>query len=229
MNLAALTTVAFVSLAASPAFAGLTYSVEGTENKSVVVTGTFEPSDDALDLYRAVSSSGAKIVTFNSTGGYVNKAMEVGRLIRKLDLITVQVRGYECSSACAFAYMGGAFRMADPGAIGVHRLSFSEQGMTPSEATSGAQEAVAILMDYMAEMGVDPRLAALMLQYDADDMRYLSKSEMVKYRVISTTPEQALGYLGRTLSEHYPDLGAFSAPIPEPRPDPSAKQSRVTP
>ncbi|RWE17628.1 MAG: hypothetical protein EOS76_18390, partial [Mesorhizobium sp.] len=41
----------------------------------------------------------------------------------------------------------------------------------------------------MIEMGVDPALLQLSLQYDSNDIRYLSMSEMVKYKVVTFTPE----------------------------------------
>lgn len=218
-------------MAATPAYAGITYSVEGTVNKSIVVTGTFEASDDPYDLYRVFSSSGAKIVTFNSPGGHINTAMEIGRMVRKLGLATIQVRGYECSSACAFAYMGGAFRLAEPGAIGVHKITFEDGTMTPAEAASGAQQALSTLMEYMSEMGIDTDLVTLMLQYEADDMRYLSKSEMLKYHVISITPEGAREILSQDIGDSgpqgYTDLKNYVPPIPAPRPDPSGKQERA--
>ena len=40
-------------------------------------------------------------------------------------------------------------------------------------------------MSYMEEMGVDPALMRISLMYDSDDIRYLSRSEMEHYRVVS--------------------------------------------
>src|SRR5690606_14735508 len=41
------------------------------------------------------------------------------------------------------------------------------------------------IVSYMVEMGVDSSLLQLALQYDSDDIRYLSKSEMEEYRVVT--------------------------------------------
>ncbi len=43
------------------------------------------------------------------------------------------------------------------------------------------------LSPYMISMGVDPALLQLSLKYEADDVRYLSGSEMREYRVTTAT------------------------------------------
>ncbi|PYE88201.1 SH3 domain-containing protein [Phyllobacterium leguminum] len=121
---------------------------------------------------------------FNSPGGNPSTAIRVGRLIRALGLRTFQMRGMECSSACALAFMGGSIRVAETGAIGVHKSSFSEGApISVDAAVSFVQLQTAETISYMTEMGIDPSLLQLSLRYEKDDMRYLSKSEMAQYRV----------------------------------------------
>ncbi len=116
--------------------------------------------------------------------------MRLGRMIRFLGLNTIQIRSLECSSACALAFLGGVVRVADSGAIGVHRSSFSDtSGMTTQDAVEEIQRGTAQVMSYISEMGADPTLLQLALQYHSSDMRYLSSSEMRQYRVTNFEDE----------------------------------------
>ncbi|MBX3584746.1 MAG: hypothetical protein KF810_22960 [Rhizobiaceae bacterium] len=155
----------------------------------ILVSGDFGYSDDVGRLKSMVANHGATAVTFNSPGGNISKALEVGRLIRSLGLNTIQVRGLECASACAFAFMGGVLRVAEPGSIGVHQSWYADDGLSAKDAVSDVQRTSAEIMAYMREMGVDPSLVELSFRYEANDMRYLSGSEMAEYRVTSNSPE----------------------------------------
>lgn len=163
---------------------------------ALIVSGAFHPGDDLSTFVGAArtASDNQLIVVFNSPGGNPAKAMELGRIIRLLRLPTVQIRGLECSSACALAFVGGVWRSAEAGSIGVHKASFSEDiGLNVEDAVSYIQQHTAETIEYLSEMGVDPGLLQLSLRYDRDDMRYLSRSEMEQYRVVTATSEVDAG------------------------------------
>lgn len=150
----------------------------------VIVSGTFDYEDKLDDFERIVRYRNPTVVSFDSEGGNVAKAMELGRMIRRYGLVTVQLRQFECASSCALAFMGGKLRFAEPGSIGVHKASFAPS--TPfnkDEAVSAVQEVTADIIGYMMEMGVNPSLLQLALKTDADDIRYLSGQEMADYQV----------------------------------------------
>lgn len=173
---------------ATTSFAALKFDVERIEGGAafILVSGEFDLRDDLSAFEALVRSSSARAVTFHSPGGNVVKAMELGRLIRRLDLMTIQLRATECSSACSLAFFGGTIRQADPGAIGVHKSSFSRDfPINTEDAVSAVQQLTAEVVTYMIEMGVDPALLQVSLQYDSDDIRYLSLSEMEKYRIVT--------------------------------------------
>lgn len=164
----------------------MTYQVHSIDSgeKYVLITGTIESTDDLGEFRRLVELERPQAVTFFSPGGNVVKAMELGRLIRSAGLVTFQIRSGECASACALAFMGGVSRGADPGSIGVHKASFNDSSTVGvADAVSAVQQLTAEEIAYMAEMGVDPSLLQLALQYDSDDIRYLSASEMERFRV----------------------------------------------
>ncbi|MDR9808770.1 SH3 domain-containing protein [Rhizobium hidalgonense] len=177
---------------AGPANARLAYEIHstGAAGSFVVVSGSFEYGDDLSPLRELVAREHPTVVVFNSPGGNVIKAMELGRLIRSLGLSTLQVRQSECASACSLAFMGGVSRVAEPGSIGVHKSSFNDtDALHVADAVSAVQQLTAEVIGYMSEMGVDPGLLQLSLSYDSSDIRYLSGSEMAKYRL--TTASQA--------------------------------------
>lgn len=182
--------------ALSSAHAGLRFIPETTEggHPFVMVAGDFAYEDDLSGFVAVVRVHRAVAVIFNSPGGNVFKAMELGRLIRSEGLYTIQSRGSECSSACALAFLGGVQRFAQPGSIGVHRSSFKDtRGISVDDAVSQVQRLTADIMAYIAEMGADPALLQLALQYDSADMRYLSLSEMAQFRM--TTESSSSGDL----------------------------------
>lgn len=163
----------------------------------VMVTGEFEANESLAGFTNAVSQSGAKYVTFDSSGGNVETAIELGQMIRAAGLNTFQLRFTECASACSLAFMGGVERMADPGSIGVHRASFSDEAsMSAGDAVAGIQVLTAHIITYLTEMGVDPKLLAMALSYDRSDMRYLSSSEMAELHVITSEIERVLNAAG---------------------------------
>jgi hypothetical protein len=158
----------------------------------VILSGEFKASDDLREIEATLRADRHALVSFNSPGGNVYKAMEVGRLIRKLNLSTAQPRYQECASACSLAFLGGVQRYAEPGAIGVHKSTFDQDiAMTAEEAVSAVQQCTADVITYISEMGADPGLLALAFSYDSTDIRYLSGSEMAQFGVTTEPSSEA--------------------------------------
>lgn len=172
----------------APANAALDFTAERLNAASsfLVVSGEFEDSDDLSRFSEMLRQSDIRVVTFDSGGGNVLKAIELGRLIRQYKLDTVQLRKFECASACALAFFGGQSRFAEPGSIGVHQASFADSSVGDvGAAVSTVQQLTAVEIAYINEMGVDARVLQVALQYGPDDIRYLSSSEMKTYRVVT--------------------------------------------
>ncbi|HEV7252018.1 MAG TPA: hypothetical protein VGN97_02815 [Mesorhizobium sp.] len=185
--------IGLVLASATGAHANLSYHADQASDgtRFIIVEGTFEFSDDLGRFKAAVRDTNPTVIGFNSPGGNIIRAIELGRLIRLFGLHTHQVKTLECASACSLAFFGGITRTAEPGAIGVHKSSFSgDMPMNSDDAVSAVQAMTADIIAYMVEMGVDPGILQLSLRYDADDIRYLSKSEMQQFRVTT----MALGY-----------------------------------
>ncbi|MDX8501666.1 hypothetical protein RFM99_25030 [Mesorhizobium sp. VK4C] len=222
--------VASALFGASSARAGLQFEARQTDGglHYILVSGDFAYQDDLSVFEALVRTSAATAVTFRSPGGNIQKAMDLGRLIRRLGLGTAQFRASECESACSLAFLGGVIRFAEAGSIGVHKSSF--QGDIPlstQEAVSAVQQITADVITYIIEMGVDPALLQLSLQYDSNDIRYLSMSEMAKYKVVTFTP----GAGQATVANATPSLPPPQPPPPTAvsTPPPPANPSLVIP
>lgn len=157
----------------------------------ILVQGPFE-ADDNLDTFvNMVRAKNIKLVTFNSNGGNTYKSFELGRLIRRLGLDTVQLRSNNCESACAFAFMGGVNRNAQPGSIGIHQSAFTSKDIETDVAVIAIQLLVADIVAYHTEMGIDPSILHLMMSTPNSDIRYLSVDEMVRFKMITIDPRIA--------------------------------------
>ena len=127
----------------------------GETYRYIFVTGSIKSDDDLSAFEKAVWQHSASGVTFNSPGGNASKAFELGRIIRRLKLSTFQGRQNNCASACAYVFMGGLTRFAEPGSIGVHKAAHGNaQSLDPSDAISSVQTLTARTLRYMREMGV---------------------------------------------------------------------------
>src|SRR5690242_9511208 len=82
----------------APAHAGLQFQAgqAGWGLHYILVSGDFAYQDDLSTFENLVRSNSATAVTFSSPGGNIQKAMELGRLIRRLGINTIQFRAVEC-------------------------------------------------------------------------------------------------------------------------------------
>ena len=183
----------------------------------LLISERFEPSENLEPFAIAVARHKPEVVTFNSGGGSVDTAMRLGRMIRAFGLNSIQIRNMECASACALAFLGGVNRAAMSGALGVHRTSFTGGiNLSAADAVAEVQAITADVMSYIAEMGADPALMQLALQYDASDMRYLSSSEMRQYRMINGGDSSAEASSARAAPPRSPPAQPPVASLPRP-------------
>ncbi|MDX8513463.1 hypothetical protein [Mesorhizobium captivum] len=181
----------------------------------LIVSGEFGANESLNGFSRAVVSSGAKVIVFNSPGGNVGGAIRLGRMIRAAGLDTLQVRQLQCASACSLAFLGGIHRVAEPSSIGIHRAFLKPaDGMSTEEAKARVQLGTAAIISYVVEMGVDPKLIELASSYGKHDIRYLSASEMAELRVTNAAANQSPVDASQV----------STTPNPAPAPAPDARQ-----
>lgn len=124
------------------------------------------------------------MVYFNSKGGDLVAAIDLGRLIRERGFSTrVGRRGTAanpqpgvCESGCPFAFAGGRFRFLDSESkMGVHQF-YRAKGKQDDDLELG-QKASTMIATHLSAMGVSLDLMRQMVTADSTSMHYLSPLE----------------------------------------------------
>jgi len=165
------------------------YDVNNWVNKKgdlqrIYATGPIE-SNTSGELEAFVKTNGIKsaVVLFNSPGGSLADALELGKTIRALGFSTgiasfrdgKMIQEGICASACAYAFAGGVYRYYGGGNthLGLHQ--FYSQENVISNKTS--QEVSGILVAFLQAMGVDARAFSISSLAGPDAMVWLSAED----------------------------------------------------
>ena len=165
----------------------MTFTFKQVGNDRIILA-TGEIDERAADHLKAAFASYGPIneVHFNSPGGDSDQGEEIGRVIRSHGIVTTRVtRGNGCASACSTAFLGGAMRQIDPGAIyGIHLFSRAiDQNieMTPDDfkALSAADAALfGKRVEYISSMGISMKWMSLWSATHSDCMTFLSQKQL---------------------------------------------------
>lgn len=151
---------------------------------NVTITGMITDQDAkqfqkmASELERAELAS----VILDTTGGDVSAAINIGRLVRKLDGWTT-ITG-KCYSSCALIFIAGVRRF-NFGKLGLHRPYFSTAPQSRETIEKAVPLMLSTLKNYIAEMGITDSFYEQMVNTEP--------SQMVIYDGIDSTalvPEQ---------------------------------------
>ena len=128
------------------------------------------------------------IVFFNSGGGSLSGAIELGKVIRQLGFDTgiASFRDgatkYEgiCASACAYAFAGGVSRYYKAGAtrLGLHQF-YSKDNLISNKAS---QEVSGLLVAYLQSMGVDALAFSASSTAGPEEMLWLSADDAIRLK-----------------------------------------------
>ncbi|WP_207541256.1 COG3904 family protein [Sabulicella rubraurantiaca] len=134
-------------------------------------------------------------VLLDSSGGSLQDGMALGRRIRAREFHTVVGQhdgaGFDppnpgnCLSACAYAFLGGVGRRVPEGSqLGFHQFGLPGGAALPNAAgLAGGQEISGLLLTYIIEMGVDPRLFVLASATPSTAMTYPSLEQRLAYDI----------------------------------------------
>lgn len=138
-------------------------------------------------------------VMFDSPGGNLGAAIEVGRILREAQARTSVGRsapmeglpqwherrdGGRCASACVFALLGGSTRWAEGGELGVHQFYTPTGSNIPTAAT---QQIMGQIVLYLIEMGISPELLTLASKIPGDRMHYLTEAELDRLGIATSS------------------------------------------
>ena len=196
-------------------FATMTFRVATLEARQcgrhcpdvIVAEGVIEKETPEAFIAFLKSAAGSpklrRVVFFNSPGGNVLASMELGEILRKLGAAGAVGRfgpdsdqsgpySGSCISACVYAFIGAAPRVVPNGSlIGLHRMSITERengGQSGLRETRNFADApmIAVLTRYTARMGVNPALIRAAELQAPDEVRLLTRSEIVRWSLAAT-------------------------------------------
>lgn len=161
---------------------------------SIYVTGDFIEGDaERFAAFVRRNEVEMANIVFDSPGGSLFEGVKLGRIIRSLGFNTdvghaPDEPGHDgkaiCASACAYAFAGGDLRSMSTGSLlGLHQFR-SEFGAGANE--SDVQTISAILVSYLAEMGVDANAFAIASATRPDEMIWLTYDDANKVGFVSS-------------------------------------------
>lgn len=162
------------------------------EEVRVLLSGeiTFADVESALVMARLLKSGKQKIagntVWLASNGGDIDAGMELGRLLRKLDVFTLIDKNDRCLSACVFAFMGGERRSVE-GQLGIHRpfLPFTQE--TPNRQVR-FRLLQKTLKDYIEEMDFPDSLYEAMMAVPPESLQILAPADLKRFYLEGMSP-----------------------------------------
>jgi hypothetical protein len=180
-----LTTVASVTLLATPSFAmNFTYSLIGDNKDALAVnmTGEIVPGD-ANRFYTFYKRLPALPVVFilDSPGGIVSEAGTIGDDIRGSQIATAVGSKHRCASACFMLFAAGTHRYATPDAsIGIHGASSVD---TDTETVSSYATDV-VMARTLKAWGVPDNIVGKMVTTPSHDIYWLTMGDLTSMGVV---------------------------------------------
>ena len=151
---------------------------------SAAMVGAVQAGLAHMDVQFARSGLLGLVIHLNSSGGDVEAAMTIGRLLRKHSS-PVTVDGTEtCVSACVFI-LAGAITREIYGRVGIHRPYLETSNKAPTEAVvkEKIDQTQEIIRAYFKEMNISERLSNDMMTIPSDQVRYLTTDDLVNYGI----------------------------------------------
>lgn len=157
----------------------------------LMATGMIAPGT-AATFKEEVEKRGSYVrtVVLNSTGGSVQDAIAMGRLIREKKFSTAVENGNLCASSCPLVFAGGVERRAaDKATLGVHQV-FSPTDNPAANNMDQAQRISAECQKYLAEMGIDLRLWIHAMETPKEALYRLVPEELMSLKLATSRGEQ---------------------------------------
>ena len=146
-------------------------------------------------------------VSLAGSGGDVDAAMELGRVLRKLGVSTLVEHGDQCLSSCVFAFMGGDRRTV-AGRIGIHRPYFSSTRKVP-DRRAYYRQLQKKLQQYIEELDFPPSLYEAVMAAPPESISILTAADLKRFYLQGMSPSTedevdaaAAGNLGISVAEY---------------------------
>jgi Predicted periplasmic protein len=162
------------------------------EEVRVFLTGEISRADmdSAEILVRLVQSGKQKIagntVWLASSGGDIDTAMDLGRLLRKWGIFTYVAKNDQCFSACVFAFMGGE-RRGVAGRLGIHRPYFLYTQDSP-DRQARFRNLQKVVKGYVEEMDFPDSLYEAIMLVPPQSMQIVAPADLKRFYLEGISP-----------------------------------------
>lgn len=190
----------------------MTFELQGSGgncNGCEWIAASGEITAETPDAFRAFMADRERLylyqaVTFDSPGGNLGAAIELGRLLREAQATTAigrtqpmedmpqyfeQVPGGACESACVFAFLGGEARWVDGERLGIHQFYTPDGREIPTAAT---QQIMGQIVMYLIDMGISPEMLTLASRIPGNDMHYLTEDEVARLGIQTSASDSPM-------------------------------------
>ena len=177
---------------------GLPQRLEFTMQRSgglggfLLINGTIEQGDtERFEAYMANLGQLSVPVALNSPGGIVDEALGIGRILRERSATTAILPGMTCVSACPYVLAGGVERQVSlRGAVGMHQHYYQTPTYLPVFwAVEDIQHGQGQVMEFLIEMGVEPKLMLYSLNTPPDEIYVLVENELLESELATRITE----------------------------------------
>ena len=142
------------------------------------IVGDLEFGDERKFINLALSSRNA-LVVFQSPGGNVFAAIEIGKAIHLKGFSTLVPDGLQCASACALAWLGGRTRyISDTGRVGFHAAYTNKDGQP---AISSAANAV--IGAYLNQLRLSASAIVYITSSPPEGMQWLNLADARRFGI----------------------------------------------
>ncbi len=146
-------------------------------------------------------------IWFASTGGDIDAAMDLGRLLRRMGVFTLVGMDDQCLSACVFAFMGGERRVV-VGRLGIHR-PFLPVVMDTPDRPGRFRYLQKVLKNYIEELDFPASLYEAVMGVPPESMHILTAADLKRFYLVGISPlsedmadAAAAGRLGISMFEY---------------------------
>lgn len=139
----------------------------------------------------AVGDNYGAVLVLSSPGGATLDALDIGRMVSRMGMVTYAKAGASCSSACALIWLAGKSRYVGRSAqVGFHATSSEENGKVEVSGFGNA-----LVGAYLAELGMSADAIVFMNEASPMSMQYLDLEKAKEIGVVAafdTAPDAVL-------------------------------------
>ena len=158
---------------------------EIVKGDSVKLGNSIEYWKKIVDPRKCMDLSYERQLRISSRGGDVDEAMEMGKKIKESEFSVIVWTRDQCLSSCVFILAAGVTRNPTRAKIGIHRPYFGEMDdkLTMSQIRQKRDRLKLKIRDYFELMDIDPSLTEIMMQTPPEEIKILTKEELMRYRL----------------------------------------------